>query len=110
VLNNNRESGHNALAPTKKHMIKYYFNPKDQSLTIFNPETDELMVMEPLKVRVVIAEDARRGINQGEDDFGRAQKAKNGTPKKSKKPRLCKKCGEAGHRSDSPLCRLNMVA
>ena len=90
-------------------MIKYYFNPKDHSLTVFNTETDEILVMEPLKTRVVIAEDARRGINQNEDENGMAKKGGGKQGRKEKKPRLCKKCGEAGHRSDSPLCKLNLA-
>jgi hypothetical protein len=32
-------------------MLRCYFNPKDHSLTVCNTETDELTVMEPLKVR-----------------------------------------------------------
>ena len=89
-------------------MIKYYFNPKDHTLTVFNTETDELVVMEPLKTRVVIAEDARRAINQTEDEDGMTTGRDHKRGRKEKKSRLCKKCGEAGHRSDSPLCRMNL--
>jgi hypothetical protein len=82
-------------------MKNYYFNPKTQDLHIFDPDNKEMLVLERIEgIRVLTSSE----ISRPTDDEGHVSRPRASAPRgEESKPRLCKKCGKEGHRSDSPI-------
>lgn len=72
-------------------MIRYYINPKNQALIIYDPEENALLIAEHIKnVRVLTKGSVRMG--DFEEDEGEA-----GQPGRVEKTVKCSICGKAGH-------------
>jgi hypothetical protein len=93
-------------------MNNYYFNPKTQDLTIFNPESKEMLILERIEgIRVLTSSEIDRPVRE-EKEYknhnwdpvsGKAKKSwkrkdKITKPKKGRSGKwTCKNCGELGH-------------
>lgn len=75
---------------------------------IFDPQTQEMTVLERLKIRVIVSGEVHRSGAQEEDEVGRVT-ARGGKRGKQTAVRKCKKCGQAGHRRDHCPDNINAV-
>jgi hypothetical protein len=93
-------------------MIQYFYNPKGQSLIIYDEDKREIAVVERIMtVRVFVGGEVGIG-DFGDDTHGIARRARKAGGaenegasvvgrKKQPKKRKCRACGELGHRSDN---------
>lgn len=103
--------------------MKRYYVLKNQNLAMWDPETKELSIVEPIEKVTALVNDARSGPRVRFGDFGgrdvddtpehiQDQGVETEPPERPNPPyrhplkgrkagvRHCKKCGEVGHRSD----------
>lgn len=94
-------------------MKQYYYNPVGGDLIIFDTERNDIQIVERIaKVKVWVAGEVRLGDFEGPNRGETPEDAQDGPKrkytnhnvtrlKKEKAARICKKCGQSGHRADS---------
>ena len=79
-------------------MKNYYYDPKSRELMIFDTESNEILRLEVISgIHVITSSEIKHPTNFHESDVARERGG--GGERRGK--RHCKKCGEAGHRSDN---------